>query len=221
MPILTLKLILFMIRLGNELMFPSTSLCNATGLLCYGGDLSTARLLLAYRSGIFPWFSEGEPIMWYSPSPRFVLFPDEIRISKSMRQVLKSKRFTFRMNTHFDAVIRNCKEINRRGQYGTWITNEMESAYCELHTQGYAVSGECFENGKLVGGLYGIIGERVFFGESMFSLLPNASKFAFIHLVEHLVKKGIELIDCQFYTAHLESLGARPIERKIFESYLT
>jgi leucyl/phenylalanyl-tRNA--protein transferase len=209
-----------MIRIGNELIFPPTSLSDARGLLCYGGDLSIPRLLLAYRSGIFPWYSEGEPILWYSPNPRFVLFPDEIRISKSMRQVIRRGRFEFRMNTQFTSVIRHCKEVDRRGQPGTWINEDMVSAYCELHTQGHAISAECYEQGELVGGLYGILGKRVFFGESMFSLVPNASKFAFIHLVEHYAQKDIELIDCQMHTAHLESLGGRNIDRKQFESYL-
>ncbi len=210
-----------MIRIGNELIFPPTSLSDATGLLCYGGDLSIPRLLLAYRSGIFPWYSEDEPILWYSPNPRFVLFPYEIRISKSMRQVIRRGRFEFRMNTQFASVIRHCKEVDRHGQCGTWINEDMVSAYCELHTHGHAISAECYEQGELVGGLYGILGKRVFFGESMFSLVPNASKFAFIHLVDHYAQKGIELIDCQMHTAHLESLGGRNIDRKQFESYLT
>lgn len=210
-----------MIRLSKELVFPSTSHCDENGWLCYGGDLSVDRLLLAYRSGIFPWYSEGEPIMWYSPSPRFVLFPNELRVSKSMQQVINSGRFEFRLNTDFAAVIRACRQIKRDGQDGTWITDNMEQAYRMLHERGHAISAECYSQGELVGGLYGVLGQRVFFGESMFSLLPNASKFAFIHFVKHWAAMGGELIDCQVYTPHLERFGARGIDRAVFESYLS
>lgn len=209
-----------MIRLSKELIFPPTSLSDENGWLCYGGDLSVDRLLLAYRSGIFPWYSEGDPIMWYSPSPRFVLFPGELRISKSMRQLMRSGRFEFRVNHCFASVIRQCRISERAGQDGTWITDEMEAAYLALHEKGHAISAECFEQGELVGGLYGVAGRRVFFGESMFSMVSNASKFAFIHFVDYWKKQGGELIDCQVYTPHLESLGARMIGREEFESLL-
>lgn len=209
-----------MFQLSKELIFPPTYLSDEDGLLCVGGDLSKERLLLAYRSGIFPWYSEGEPILWYSPAPRFVLFPAELQISKSMQQVLRSERFEFRLNTDFASVIRHCREIERNGQDGTWITDAMQQAYLALHHEGHALSAECYEEGELVGGLYGILGKRVFFGESMFSLKPNASKFAFIHFVNYWASTGGELVDCQVYTPHLERFGARMIARNEFESYL-
>jgi leucyl/phenylalanyl-tRNA--protein transferase len=207
--------------LTKELIFPSPDFADEEGLLAFGGDLSIERLLLAYRNGIFPWFSEDEPICWWCPDPRFVLFPDELKISKSMRTVLNTGTFKFTINKAFDKVIRNCQKVSRKDQPGTWITDEVLEAYNNLHKAGYAHSAEAWKNGELVGGLYGVKLGKVFFGESMFSEESNASKFAFIKFVEHLKKQDVELIDCQVYTEHLESLGARMIERKDFLQMLT
>lgn len=201
--------------LDKKLYFPPVDLAEPDGLLAIGGDLSPERLLLAYRQGIFPWY-EGEYILWWSPDPRFILFPDELKVSKSMTALLKKKSFDFTINEAFEKVIHACKEIRREGQNGTWITNEVEAAYTKMHELGYAISAEAWRDRKLVGGAYGIKLGKIFFGESMFSKESNASKFAFIKLVEHFKQEGIELIDCQVYTEHLESLGARMIERKEF-----
>lgn len=201
--------------LNNELVFPPVQLSEPDGLLAVGGDLSTERLLLAYRQGIFPWY-EGQHILWWCPDPRFVLFPEELRESKSMKQLLKRNAFEFRIDTNFTGVITNCKTIARRGQESTWITEEVKAAYTRLHQAGYAHSAEVYLEGRLVGGLYGIRLGRVFFGESMFSTVSNASKYAFISYVRQLREEGVELIDCQVYTEHLESLGARMISREDF-----
>ena len=205
--------------LNNELLFPSVQLAEPDGLLAIGGDLSTERLLLAYRQGIFPWY-EGQHILWWCPDPRFVLFPDELKESKSMRQLFKKKTFDLRVDTAFSEVIANCKTISRRGQESTWITDEVRSAYTRLHELGHAHSAEAWSDGELVGGLYGIRMGKVFFGESMFSKKSNASKYAFIQYVQRLREEGVELIDCQVYTEHLESLGARMIPREAFTSLL-
>jgi leucyl/phenylalanyl-tRNA--protein transferase len=201
--------------LDNELLFPPVELAEPDGLLAIGGDLSTERLLLAYRQGIFPWY-EGRHILWWCPDPRFVLFPDELKESKSMRQLIRRGTFDFRVNSDFRQVIGKCKTIARRGQEGTWITEEVREAYIRLHLAGHAHSAEVWQNGELVGGLYGIRMNRVFFGESMFSTVSNASKYAFICYVQQLQQEGVELIDCQVYTEHLESLGARMIPRPEF-----
>ena len=201
--------------LDENLYFPDPAFAEKDGLLAVGGDLSTERLLLAYRSGIFPWF-DGDLPLWWSPDPRFVLFPAELKVSTSMKSLLKRKAFDFTINQAFEEVIANCKTVRRDGQAGTWITEEMQDAYIELHKQGFAISAEAWKNGELVGGLYGIRMGNLFFGESMFSHQSNASKYAFISLVEQLKSEGIEMIDCQVYTAHLESLGARMIPRKEF-----
>jgi leucyl/phenylalanyl-tRNA--protein transferase len=201
--------------LDKELYFPPVSLAEPEGLLAIGGDLSPQRLLLAYRLGIFPWY-EGEHILWWSPDPRFVLFPDELKISKSMRALLNKGAFDFTINESFKNVIHHCKETKRPGQQGTWITDEVEAAYIHMHELGYAVSAEAWKDGDLVGGVYGMQLGKVFFGESMFSKVSNASKYAFIKLVEDLKQQGVELIDCQVYTEHLESLGARMIPRSEF-----
>jgi leucyl/phenylalanyl-tRNA--protein transferase len=201
--------------LENELYFPPVELAEADGLLAIGGDLTPQRLLLAYRHGIFPWY-EGEYILWWCPDPRFVLFPSELKISKSMKALLKKKAFDFTINKAFRKVIHECKEIKRPGQKGTWITDEVEEAYFEMYKLGYAVSAETWKNGELVGGVYGIKLNKVFFGESMFSKTSNASKYAFIKLNESLIQQDVGLIDCQVYTEHLESLGARMIRRKEF-----
>src|SRR5688500_7364529 len=200
--------------LDKQLTFPPLELAEPDGLLAMGGDLSTDRLLLAYRSGIFPWY-EGEHILWWSPDPRFVLFPGELVISKSMRSIIRRNTFTFTINEAFAEVITNCKRITRKDQEGTWITDDVKQAYIELHKKGYAYSAEAWHEGKLAGGLYGVRIGNVFFGESMFSRVSNASKFAFISYVESM-KPELKLIDCQVYTEHLESLGARMIERSKF-----
>ena len=205
--------------LDKQLVFPPVHLAEPDGLLAVGGDLSIERLLLAYRSGIFPWY-EGEHILWWCPDPRFVLIPDELRISKSMRVLMKKKSFEFTIDQAFRDVINNCKTIDRRAQHGTWITDEVKTAFISLHELGFAHSAEVWQNGELVGGLYGVRLGNVFFGESMFSKVSNASKYAFISFVEHLEKDGVKLIDCQVYTEHLESLGATMIERQLFCSML-
>ena len=205
-----------MFLLSNELYFPPVTEADEEGILAIGGDLSTQRLILAYRNGIFPWYTDDEPIIWWCPNPRFVLFPDEIKISKSMRAVVKKQTNSYTINNCFNNVIKNCKTINREGQSGTWISEEVIDAYTNLHNLGYALSAETWKNNKLVGGLYGVKMGNIFFGESMFSLSPNASKFAFIQLVQHLKNDGVKLIDCQVYTNHLESLGAKMIDRNDF-----
>lgn len=203
-----------MFLLTSDINFPPQHFADEEGLLAIGGDLSEQRLLHAYRNGIFPWFNEGEVIQWWCPHPRFVLFPAELNISKSMRKILKDNKFTYTYNTVFEEVIQNCKAVKRNGQAGTWIQPAMVKAYIVLHKNGHAVSAEAWQNDKLVGGLYGILLGNVFFGESMFSLESNASKFAFIQFIKQ--KPQIQLIDCQMHTAHLESLGARMIDRNIF-----
>src|SRR5580692_6452582 len=201
--------------LDNELIFPPAQFADPDGLLAVGGDLSMERLLLAYRQGIFPWY-EGRYILWWCPDPRFVLFPEELKESKSMRQLLKRDAFDFRTDTDFTGVISNCKTIARRDQESTWITDEVKKAYTRLFEAGIAHSAEAYLDGQLVGGLYGVRLGKVFFGESMFSKVSNASKYAFIRYVERLHNEGVALIDCQVYTAHLESLGARMIPRPDF-----
>lgn len=198
----------------NELVFPPLTGAEPDGLLAVGGDLGMERLLLAYRSGIFPWYSR-KPILWWAPDPRFVLFPKELRVSHSMRQVLRKGQFDVSVNTDFAGVINNCRSIPREGQDGTWITREMTEAYLRLHTAGYALSVECRLNGELVGGLYGVKLGRCFFGESMFAKVSNASKAAFITFVERY-RHELEVIDCQVHTHHLASLGARFISRVSF-----
>ena len=205
--------------LDNEIIFPPVQLAEPDGLLAMGGDLSVERLLMAYRNGIFPWY-EGDTILWWSPDPRFVLFPGELKVSKSIKPLLKRNEFEFTTNKAFAQVIHHCKETKRPGQEGTWITDEVEKAYCQLHEMGYAHSAEVWKNGELVGGLYGIQLGKVFFGESMFSKTSNASRFAFIKYVQLLKEEGIELIDCQVYTEYLESMGAKMIDRTIFMTLL-
>ena len=202
--------------LTNDLYFPSVENANAEGLLAVGGDLSPERLMLAYKSGIFPWFNEGSLILWWSPDPRMVLFPERIKISKSMRKILKNNQFSLTKNSCFEAVVDQCALAKRVGQEGTWITKEMKEAYLKLHEMGYAKSYEVWQEGKMVGGLYGIDLGYIFCGESMFSLVSNASKFAFIQLAKELHQKNYGLIDCQLYTKHLESLGAEEISRTEF-----
>ena len=205
-----------MFFLTKTLEFPPVTNANSEGLLAVGGDLSTERLLLAYRNGIFPWFNEDSLILWWSPDPRMVLFPEKIKISKSMRKVLKSNQFRITINECFEDVITQCSSINRVDQEGTWITKEMHAAYMKLHHEGYAKSYEVWEDDVLVGGLYGIDLGHVFCGESMFSATSNASKFAFIKLAQDFQKEQHQLIDCQLHTSHLESLGAEEISREKF-----
>ena len=206
--------------LSGTLAFPDPTLADENGLVAIGGDLSIERLLLAYQCGIFPWYSEDEPICWWSPDPRFVLFPSELKISKSMRTVINKGSFKFTINRAFGEVIRHCKESLRDGKPGSWINEELIEAYTQLHQLGYAHSAEAWSNGQLVGGLYGIRQGNIFFGESMFSKVSNASKFALIQYIQLLKQEGVSLIDCQFYTSHLESLGATMITRKKFLLHL-
>lgn len=209
-----------MIFLLDDLVFPSVERANSDGLLAVGGDLSPERLVLAYEKGIFPWFNEDELILWWSPDPRMVLFPDKIKISKSMRKIVQSNKFTLTKNLNFKLVLEYCSKVEREGQQGTWITADMKKAYLKLHERGMAHSYEVWENDTIVGGLYGVDLGHVFCGESMFSLVSNASKFAFIHLARELSAKKYKLIDCQVYTEHLESLGAEEISRADFIAIL-
>lgn len=206
--------------LTQDLFFPPVSNANADGILALGGDLSPDRLLLAYKSGIFPWFEDDEPIIWWSPNPRMVLFLDELVVSKSMRNILNRNVFKVTFNQNFRAVISNCQNIKRNGQNGTWITNDMIEAYCKLNEMGVAKSVEVWQNDELVGGLYGIDLGHIFCGESMFSKVSNASKVAFIALVNQLKKGNYNLLDCQVYNEHLESLGCREIDRTEFMQIL-
>jgi leucyl/phenylalanyl-tRNA--protein transferase len=201
--------------LNDRLWFPPVDEALNDGLLAFGGDLNTERLLLAYQSGIFPWY-EGDVPLWWCPDPRFVLFPNELIITKSMKKLIRRNDFTFTVNKAFEEVIHHCKNVKRPYQQGTWITDEVQRAYTKLHQEGFTHSAETWLNNKLVGGLYGVRLGKVFFGESMFSLVSNASKYAFINYVQQLQQEGVQLIDCQVYTEHLESLGARMIPRNDF-----
>jgi len=205
-----------LIFLSDSLVFPSVENANEEGLLAAGGDLSVERLLLAYKSGIFPWFNDDALILWWSPNPRMVLYPQNVRISKSMRKVLRDGRFRLTKNTCFKEIIEACSSVPRENQDGTWITDNMKNAYLEMHKNGYAASYEVWENNVLVGGLYGIDLGTIFCGESMFSKVSNASKFAFIKLAQELEIRNYKLIDCQIHTDHLESLGAEEIPRSEF-----
>lgn len=202
--------------LTNKIIFPEVDQADEEGILAIGGDLSVDRLICAYKNGIFPWYNEDEPIIWWSPDPRCVLFPEKLKVSKSMKQVLQNGRFRFTINRAFPQVINACKTVDRKDGLGTWINQDIVEAYTKLNELGIAVSAETWREGKLVGGLYGINLGDVFFGESMFSIESNASKFAFINLVNQLKKNGLKLIDCQQKTAHLMSLGAEMIDRKQF-----
>jgi leucyl/phenylalanyl-tRNA--protein transferase len=202
--------------LSDRLSFPPPHLAIQEGLLAVGGDLSVERLILAYRSGIFPWYSKGEPILWWSPDPRLVLYPSELRISKSLQKVIKRRLFQITVNKAFDAVIQGCADVKRSYGEGTWITDEMKSAYCRLHRYGYAHSIEAWQENELVGGLYGVALGHAFFGESMFSRVSHASKVAFVTFVEILKELKFDLVDCQVKTDHLIRFGAREIPRKKF-----
>lgn len=200
----------------DELSFPHPRFANPDGILAVGGDLSAERLLLAYSWGIFPWYSDDDPILWWSPDPRFVLYPEQLKVSKSMRPYFNQRKFTVTYDRDFPAVIAACGGTPRHGQPGTWITAEMKEAYIRLHERGYAHSVEVWQGEELVGGLYGIALGKVFFGESMFTRVNNASKFGFIALVRDLQARGYELIDCQQETRHLSRLGAGSISRERF-----
>jgi len=203
-------------RLSNALEFPPPRFADADGLLAIGGDLSQERLLLAYRLGIFPWFLEGEPYLWWSPDPRLVLYPEELIISKSLQKTIRKNNFQVTFDTAFDRVIRSCAHTRLQNNEDTWIVPEMIDAYCGLHRSGYAHSVEAWYDDTLAGGLYGIGLGRCFFGESMFSHKSNASKVAFVHLIERLKNQSYALIDCQVSTAHLKRFGAREIPRELF-----
>lgn len=202
--------------------FPHVSEASVDGILAIGGDLSAERLMLAYQSGIFPWYEDDQPIIWWSPDPRMVLFPENFKISKSFRKILRNTTFTVTFNEDFPAVIKNCATVKRNGQRGTWITKEMQDAYISMHKKTIAVSVEVWDGEELVGGLYGIDlkEQKVFCGESMFSKKSEASKIAFYHLSQKLKNERYKIIDCQIHNSHLESLGAEEIPRSEFMRYL-
>ena len=203
-----------MYLLTDKIEFPEVNLASSDGLLAYGGDLSVDRLILAYSSGIFPWYEQGEPILWWSPDPRFVLYPNELKVSKSLQKTILKNEFQITKNKAFRDVIMSCAHTKRKGQPGTWITSEMMESYCQMHELGLAISVEVWLNTKLVGGLYGIdLGNNIFCGESMFSKASNTSKLALISLIQN---NDYKLIDCQVFTDHLESLGAEEISREMF-----
>jgi leucyl/phenylalanyl-tRNA--protein transferase len=202
-----------MIWLNDTIKFPPSEATNKDGIIALGGDLSEERLILAYKNGIFPWFSIGDPIVWYCPQERMVLFPNELKVSKSMKKIIDRNMFTITENKAFNEVIFQCKNMKRKGEFGTWITDDMERAYINLHTKGIAKSIEVWQGEELVGGLYGLEVSSVFCGESMFSKVSNASKVAFIYLVK---QKNYSMIDCQVYNPHLASLGAKEIARNLF-----
>jgi len=209
-----------MIQLDKSLNFPPVHLALEDGLLAYGGDLSSERLLLAYQKGIFPWFNEDEPIMWWAPPSRMVVAPAIYKIPKNLRSIINQNKFQITFNQHFEAVLRNCQQIERTGQYGTWITEDIVTSYCKLHALGHAKSVEVWQDGQLVGGLYGVDLGHVFCGESMFSKVPNASKIAFVSLIQYLKENNYKLLDCQVHNDHLEKLGAFEISRETFMKVL-
>ncbi len=207
--------------LSGDLVFPSPHLAREDGLLCVGGDLAPQRLILAYENGIFPWYSKNEPICWWSPDPRMVLFPSDMKISRSLKKKLRKKPFAITINQDFPNTILGCASADNRQQTGTWIMPEMIDAYIRLHEMGFAHSVEVWEKDKLVGGLYGVSLGRCFFGESMFSLVSDASKAALAALSQYLLHHDFDLIDCQLPSPHLISLGASPIPRTLFLEILT
>lgn len=204
----------------TTLRFPSVETTHPSGILAIGGALTSDWLSLAYHQGIFPWFEDGEPITWWAPDPRMVVIPADFKPAKSMRNILNRDLFQVTFNTNFEAVIQHCQTVKRQGQNGTWITDDMLAAYCELYHQGLAKSVEVWQNGELVGGLYGIDLGRVFCGESMFSLVSNASKVAFHRLIQKLKEEDYDLLDCQVYNPHLALLGAKEIPRSEYMQYL-
>ncbi len=213
----------YVLALKSDNAFPPLdhALSEPNGLIAIGGELTVQRLIAAYQTGIFPWYSEGEPILWWSPDPRMVLFPDELNISRSLSKVLRKQLFEIRINTAFRQVIQACSDTARPHQSGTWISPAMIEAYCQLHEAGYAISVETWQNDVLVGGCYGVKINRMFYGESMFHHQSDASKVAFVHLVRYLLQQQVGLIDCQMPTPLLSSLGGREISRNLFMQYLT
>ena len=207
-------------HIPKEFFFPPASDAEPNGLLGYGGDLHPTRLLMAYQRGIFPWYSEGQPILWFSPDPRYVLFPEKIHIPRSLKKIIRRGEYSITIDKDFEGVIQNCSVVARPRQYGTWITSEMKQAYVELHRQGIAHSVEAWKDGELVGGLYGVSNGRLFAGESMFAKASDASKVAFIWIVKQLQRWGVQLIDCQVYTEHLERFGAEDISRQAYLQYV-
>jgi len=207
-------------RLSQDLVFPSPHLSSHEGLLAVGGDLSVKRLLLAYSLGIFPWYSEGEPILWWSPEPRLVLYPDELKVSRSLNKIIKKGAFKVTMDRAFEEVISECARVRLENQEGTWIVDDMVSAYCRLHATGFAHSVEAWSGDRLAGGLYGVSLGKCFFGESMFTRVTDASKVAFVALTRQLERWDFPLIDCQVHTGHLESLGASMMPRQQFSRIL-
>jgi leucyl/phenylalanyl-tRNA--protein transferase len=203
-------------RIPSEHFFPHPALAEPNGLLGVGGDLDSDRLILAYRSGIFPWYSEGQPILWFSPNPRFVLDPKELHVPRSLKQSIRKERFRITMDQAFSQVVEQCSKIPREGQFGTWITQEMKDAYINLNEIGVAHSIEVWEGDLLVGGLYGVCVGNLFAGESMFAKRNDASKIAFVYCVQQFIKWGIELIDSQVHTDHLARFGAKEIERHTY-----
>ena len=201
-------------------LFPDPHQVRGDGPAAFGGDLSPERLFAAYRQGYFPWYSEGEPILWWHPDPRFVLFPEKLRVSKSMRPYFNQRKYEVRYDTAFRRVMEECRALFRPGQWGSWITDDLIEGYVALHELGLAHSVEVYEGKQLVGGLYGLALGRVFFGESMFFRRPNASKFGFISLVRRLAERGYRIVDCQQETGHLASLGGEAISRAAFLDYL-
>jgi len=206
--------------LDDSLVFPNPRYAEKTGLLAVGGDLRVERLLLAYRNGIFPWYSEGDPIMWFSPDPRLIIFLDDLHVSTKVKKIIKSKVFEVRFDTCFQDVVTKCSKSDRRRQDGTWITDDMIQAYINLHKEGYAHSVETFHEGKLVGGLYGVSLGGVFFGESMFFEMSNASKVALYFLVEKLREWNFDFIDSQVPNDHMKSMGGKEVERAVFLTML-
>jgi leucyl/phenylalanyl-tRNA---protein transferase len=206
--------------LSDTIDFPPPHLASKDGLLAVGGDLSQKRLILAYQMGIFPWFSDGDPILWWSPDPRLVLYPSEIKISKTLKKIIKKNVFSVTMDLAFDEVINQCSQVHLQKQQGTWIVKDMIDAYCKLHRSGFAHSVEVWQQGELAGGLYGVSLGKSFFGESMFSRISNASNIALVMLAKYLNELSFDLIDCQVPTEHLIRFGARKISRKLFLNQL-
>ena len=207
-------------RLPDEIIFPDPELAEPDGLLAVGGDLNPARLLAAYQQGIFPWYSDGEPILWWSPAPRLVLFPEEFHLPKRLARTMRKNIFTVRTDTAFAEVIASCAAIRRKSGQGTWITTKMQEAYVQLHKLGFAHSVESWCDGELVGGLYGVCLDRIFFGESMFSRTTDASKVAFATLMHNAEQLNIRVVDCQMTTKHLLRFGSREVSREEFDDLL-
>jgi leucyl/phenylalanyl-tRNA--protein transferase len=208
-------------QLSDKIEFPPPYLASKAGLLAVGGDLSAERLLLAYSMGIFPWYSDGEPILWWSPDPRLVLYPEEIRISKTLKKIIKKDKFHLTIDTAFDQVINACAQIRIEKNEGTWIVQEMIDAYCRLHAAGFAHSVEAWYQGELAGGIYGVSLGKCFFGESMFSSISNASNITLVKLVEYLKELSFDMLDCQITTEHLIRFGAREVRRDVFLKQLS